>query len=69
MAHFSRDCLFKMNELTRALEVSLGPDSADLGFHIGLHHSGLVTGGVLRGDNARFQLFGDTMNTASRIET
>jgi class 3 adenylate cyclase len=68
MARFSRNCLFKINELTRALEVSLGPDTADLGFLIGLH-SGSVTGGVLRGDNARFQLFGDTMNTVSRIET
>jgi Adenylate and Guanylate cyclase catalytic domain len=27
------------------------------------------TSGVLRGDNARFQLFGDTMNTASRVES
>jgi class 3 adenylate cyclase len=68
MARFARDCLFKMNELTRTMEVSLGPDIADLGFRIGLH-SGSVTGGVLRGDNARFQLFGDTMNTAARIET
>lgn len=32
-------------------------------------HSGPVTGGVLRGKNARFQLFGDTMNQASRMES
>jgi len=31
-------------------------------------HSGPVTAGILRGERSRFQLFGDTMNTASRIE-
>lgn len=29
------------------------------------HHTSIVTAGVLRGDRARFQLFGDTVNTAA----
>ncbi|CAB9527019.1 Receptor-type guanylate cyclase gcy [Seminavis robusta] len=68
MAKFSRDCLEKFKELVNMLEVELGPDTADLGLRTGLH-SGPVTAGVLRGERARFQLFGDTMNTCSRIES
>jgi len=68
MARFARDVLYKMNDLTKKLEVTLGPDTGDLSLRIGLH-SGQVTAGVLRGDKSRFQLFGDTMNTAARIES
>jgi class 3 adenylate cyclase len=62
MARFAWNCLAKVRELMKELEVQLGPGTGELGMRFGLH-SGPVTAGVLRGDRARFQLFGDTVNT------
>ena len=59
MARFARDCTLKLPEVVHRLERFLGPGTGDLKMRFGLH-SGPVTAGVLRGEKARFQLFGDT---------
>ena len=58
MAKFTRDILLMMNKVVHDLEVELGPGTGELGMRFGMH-SGAVTAGVVRGQNARFQLFGD----------
>ena len=57
----------KMDLLSTKLEVTFGPDTADLTLRIGMH-SGPVTGGFLKGKQSRFQLFGDTITTASLLQ-
>ena len=50
--------MVQMNEKIQELAPTLGPETLQLSMRVGMH-SGSVTAGVLRGQRARFQLFGD----------
>ena len=63
MSKFAKECMVKMKVVAQAMESELG-DTSSLALRIGMH-SGEVTAGVLRGEKARFQLFGDTVNTGT----
>lgn len=67
MSRFANACMQSMGVMTSEMSETLGPDTANLKLRVGLH-SGKITGGVLKGDKCRFQLFGDTMNTARYVE-
>ena len=61
------ECRDKLLVLTKELAKSLGPGTENIRMRFGLN-SGPTTAGVLRGEKNRFQLFGDTTNTAARME-
>jgi class 3 adenylate cyclase len=67
LASFARNILGEMKEITHELADKLGEDTCGLELRIGLNCGS--TTGVLCGDKGCFQLFGDTVNTASCMES
>lgn len=66
MCQFSRDCVDEFYTVVHGLEMKLGPDTGELAIRVGLN-SGPVTAGILRGERARMQLFGDVSDLFTMI--
>ena len=67
MAKFSVELQKIFEVVTTELSYALGSETTDLKLRCGLH-SGPITAGVLWGLQSRFEIFGDTANTASHME-
>jgi class 3 adenylate cyclase len=67
LTQFAFEARDKVREVCSRLQGE-GLDTARLDMRFGIH-SGPTTAGILRGTKSRFELFGDTINTAGRMES
>ena len=68
MAKISVECHKIFEVVTTELSYTLGSGKTDLKLRCGLHY-GTVTACVLWGIRSRFEIFGDTVKTASCMES